>query len=229
MELRLCDSPEGLRPPGCATTIPSGRDRATALDVVVELHPPGCARGHGSMVPGPSDTPSEGVVHSPSSTAAEPGEPRLRAVGDHPSTGWGRRRSTPCATRRPRPGTPLHPPGPPLERPVETTPIRTVGSSNSSACRVPSACRATTPSGARNVTAAGTARSTGERRPVRWDEAPVHPGTTTPARSRPRAGVGAGRLRRSRRPPAARTTSRAGGTSARSPSTCARACRSRRG
>ena len=206
MELRLCDSPEGLRPPGCATTIPSGRHRATALDVVVELHPPGCARGHGSMVPGPSDTPSEGVVHSPSSTAAEPGEPRLRAVGEHPSTGWGRRRSTPCATRRARPRTPPHPPGPPFERPVETTLIRTGRSSNSSACRAPSACRATAPSGARNVTAAGTARpaartlrSTGESRPVRWDEAPVHPGTTTDERAG-RSGRGRGSWRVWREP-----------------------------
>ncbi len=64
--------------------------------------------------------------------------------------------------------------------------------------------------------------------------------TTTPAhenaRSRRRPpgadsgrASGSGLLRRSRRPRAARTTSRAGGTSARSPSTCARACRSRRG
>lgn len=36
-------------------------------------------------------------------------------------------------------------------------------------------------------------------------------------------------VRRSRRPRGARSTSRGGGTSARSPSTCARACRSRRG
>ena len=253
MELRLCDSPEGLRPPGCATTIPSGRDRATALDVVVELHPGGCARRHGSMVPGPSDTPREGVVHSPSSTA------RRRPNGSFPRS----------ATRRPQGGDGVgpHPVRPgeaasrarvrrratlpgrcPKHRNPDMTRAELVGVSRSVGVSRDDARRA------RKVTSAAPPCNHGAPRHTRVRPRSTRPlprrlldargparcDRAGPRRTAARLTDGQGSavqrrsasfsaVRRSRRPSGARSTSRAGGTSARSPSTCARACRSPRG
>ena len=105
----------------------------------------------------------------------------------------------------------------PSWRPPRTIPIRARGPSNSSACRVRSACRATNRARATNVTSV----SGGLEGPLADRPRTTRTGarTTTPARNDLRTGVGAERLRRSRRPRAARSTSRAGGTSARSPST----------
>lgn len=255
MELRLCDSPGGPSPPGCETTIPSGRHRATALDVVVELHPPACGSSHGSIVPGPSDTPrgASSTARRPPSTRTESARSRRRRGAVH-RVGTGsihslcdavearrRGRHSPSDRRATRTRTaqsghdrhrssrrvvPLrrvaaksrgcekdHPPGsaPSRAHHARRTPRTWLRSPDQGST---SAYQGSTSAGE------ATRGRTPERRPLKTGEGP--PGWSGRA-------FDAGRLRRSRRPPGARWTSRAGGTSARSPSTCARACRSRRG
>ncbi len=250
MELRLCDSPEGLRPPGCATTIPSGRDRATALDVVVELRPGGCAKRHGSIVPGPSDTPREGVVHSPSSTVRRrPNGSFLRSATRRPQGGDGvgphpvrPGEAAPRARVRGRATLPGRRPkhrNPDLTRAELVGVSRSLGVSRDDARRARKVtsvwlpCNHGAPSahpGSPSVYQASTSAAPGRAR-----ARPVRPGGPSQNRRPPHRRAGQRRsapfsaVRRSRRPSGARSTPRAGGTSARSPSTCARACRSPRG